>query len=291
MSTPVLPTPPIAPVNAPVNTGIPPVVEPTHPGFVRNSPSGELISVAAPGSAYQNIQVNGVPLPSETTLNLTGAGVAGSDVGGVTTANFTNPPPEAITSFATNPTLYLVGASSVNQAFTASYADPPTTAVLTDTEGNTDNVIGSPGAFVSPHTVTKTAYGSSVTYTLTITSPEGPATANVGIVWGQNVYFGSAVDPGGAGYNAAFIQGLGGTVLKLGAAGAYGYNTGAGASAFFAARTAFGLTVANFTVNGFPFACSRVATNVPITVNGVTENFDLFRSDNTGLGEFTLVEA
>lgn len=196
----------------------------------------------------------------------------------------------AIISFVkTGATLFLAGASVVNPAFTASYNQAATAVTLTDTEGNTD-IIALPGtALVSPHTVTKTVYGASVTYTDTASSPMGSAAAGVTLTWGQNVFFGSIVDPGV--YNNAFITALAAT-LKLAPNGTYAYNASALQNCFFCARTAFGLTTANFTVGGFPFACSRIATAVAVTnANGVIENYDVFRSDNIGLGAFNLVEA
>lgn len=195
----------------------------------------------------------------------------------------------AITSFQkTGATLVLIGASVVSPAFTASYNQLATAVSLTDTEGNND-VIALPGTgFVSPHTFTKAVYGASVTFTDHATGPTGTgsATAGASIFWGSNVYTGSIVDPGV--YNAAFITALAAT-LKLGFAGTYAENASALQSVFFCARTAFGLTTANFFVGGFPFACSRVATGVSVTINGVPENFDVFRSDNVGLGAFNLV--
>lgn len=302
MPGPVLPTNPLAQGNAPVavqgatapavnpaGSAIPAVSSNNHPGFIRNSPSGELLPAAAAGG-YATIEVNGVALPQESTLNLTGPGVAGSDVGGVTTAAFTNPPPEAITSFATSPTLYQVGASSVNQAFTATYADPPTTATLTDTQGNLNDVSGTPAAFVSPHTVTKTVYAQSVTYTLSVTSPEGNASRAVAITWAQRVRWGTQVDPGV--YDSAFIAGLASSSLQLGPSGTFAVNATAGQSTFYATRTAFGVTALNFKVNGLPFAISKVGAAVPFTnSDGVTENYDVWKSDNVSLGVFSFTES
>jgi len=197
--------------------------------------------------------------------------------------------PFEITSFGTTgATVVLIGSSVVSPGFSASYNQAATAVSLTDTEGNND-VIALPGtAFSSPHTFTKTAYGASVTFTDHATGPTGTGsdTAGASIVWGSNVYTGSAVDPGV--YNAAFITSLAAT-LKLGFAGTYAENASALQSVFFCTRTAFGATTANFFVGGFPFACSRVATGVSVTINGVAENFDVFRSDNVGLGSFNLV--
>lgn len=278
------------PATNPAGSAIPAIAAATHPGFVRNSPSGDLVAVAAPGSGYQTIEVNGVALPQESVVNLVGVGVAGADVAGVTTATFTNPPPEAVTSFATSPTLYQIGASSVNQGFTATYADPPTTAILTDTEGHTDDVSGTPNAFVSPHTVTKTVYGQTDTFTISVTSPEGPASRNVGLTWVQRVRWGTQVDPGV--YNSAFIAGLASSSLQVGPTGTFAVNATAGQSTFYATRTAFGVTALNFKVNGLPFAISKVGAAVPFTnSDGVTENYDVWMSDNVSLGVFSFTES
>jgi hypothetical protein len=197
----------------------------------------------------------------------------------------------AITGFGlTGASLLLAGASDVSPGFAASYNQLATAVSLTDTEGNND-VIALPGtAFVSPHTFTKNVYGQSVTFTVHASNANGAATAAAAVSWGQNVFFGSAVDPGGGGYNTAFLNSLGST-LKLAPNGNYNYNASALQSCFWAARSGFGLTPANFTVGGFPFACSKVATFAYTNANGVIENYDLFRSDNIGLGAFTLVEA
>jgi len=198
----------------------------------------------------------------------------------------------AITSFAkTGATLFLAGATVVNPAFTASYNQAAAAVTLTDTLGHSD-VIALPGTgFISPHSFPLATYGASVTFTDTASSPLGSGARSVTITAGNNVYFGSAVDPGGGGYNSAFANSLTAT-LKQGPQGTYALNALAGQSVFFWARSAFGIGVSNFTVGGFPFACSIVATAVPITnANGVTENYDLMRSDNTGLGSFNLVES
>jgi hypothetical protein len=200
----------------------------------------------------------------------------------------------AITAFSkVGGNLVLAGASVVNPTFTASYNQAAVAVSLTDTEGNND-VIALPGtAITSPHTVTKSVYGATDIFTLHGTGPTGTgsATAATTLSWGQNVFFGSIVDPGGGGYTNAFITALGAR-LTLAPAGSYAFNASALQSCFFCARTAFALTTANFTVSGFPFACSKVASAVAVTnANGVVENYDVFRSDNIGLGSFNLVEA
>lgn len=290
--TPVNPSLPLSAQNAPVSSGIPPV-SPSHPGFIRDSPSGELKTA---GSGDHKVDVTG----ADTTPGFLGSKLL---VGAGLSLTTLNPganeqlridilTPFDITAFGlTGATLVLAGAAVNNPAFAAAYNQLATAVSLTDTEGNND-VIALPGtAFISPHNFVKNVYGASVTFTLHATGPSGTGsdTAAAALFWGQNVYFGSAVDPGV--YNSAFANSLAAT-LKLGPQGTYAYNTLAGQSAFFWTRTAFGLTVANFFVGGFPFACSRVATGINVTnANGINEQYDCFRSDNTGLGIFNLVEA
>lgn len=193
----------------------------------------------------------------------------------------------AINSFAkVGGTIALLGAAVANPTFNASYNRPATGVVLTDTEGHTDTIALPGTAFVSPHTFTKTVFGQSVTFTDTATDGTGSSAANATITWGAANYFGAVVDPGV--YNSAFVNSLSASAALLNEAGSYAFNAGAGQSSFFACRTAYGVTTANFTVNGFPFACSKVATVAVTNPNGVVENYDVFRSDNVALGAFTL---
>lgn len=191
-----------------------------------------------------------------------------------------------ILSFACTTGLVQVGATVTNPAFVASYNQPASSVTLTDTDGHTD-AIALPGTnLVSPHSFTKNVYGQGVTFTDTAEDDLGSAAATVGIVWGEDIYYGAVADPGV--YNQNFITSLT-ALLQLGAAGNFPINAAAGESAFFCALTSFGLTSGNFFVLGFPFACSRVATNVAVTnAHGILEFYDVFRSDNTGLGAFTL---
>lgn len=268
----------------------------SDPAFqLRTGHSGVPV-VGTPGNALafdpSGTKVEGVPFPSGFAVG--GTPAIGKVVGYDGTQPIWEAVPTAfaITGFAkSGATLVLVGATVANPSFTASYNQPATAVTLSDTDGNSDAIALPATAFASPHSFTKNTYGQSVTFTDTATGATGSGAASATLSWGENVYTGSAVDPGGGGYNAAFITALAPT-LKLGPQGTYAENASALQSVFFATRSAFGLTTANFFVGGFPFACSVVAAGVAITnANGITENFDLFRSDNIGLGAFSLVVA
>lgn len=195
-------------------------------------------------------------------------------------------PPISILTFVHAPTVVLLGATVTNPAFTASYNEEPTEALLTDTEGNTNDVSGTPDAFVSPHAFTKTVYAQFVRFTLSASLSGTADDATSTITWGQLVYWGAAVDPGV--YTQAFIKALGSNALRLTAAGSFPVTSGAGTNTFYASRTAYGLTALSFQVNGLPFAISKVGAAIALTnANGVTENYDLWMSDNASLGAFT----
>lgn len=193
-----------------------------------------------------------------------------------------------IDSFNTStPTLLEVGATLTHPAFTASYNRPPTLVILTDSLGNSNNESSSPTVFSSTAVTTKTVYGQSATFTNTASDTGGSDSASIQFNWGEFVHWGAAVDPGT--YNAAFIATLSSQNLQLGAGGNFGFTVGAGQSGFFGALSAFGLTVSNFFVGAFPLACSKVGSAISLpNPNGITQTFDLFRTDNTGLGGFTV---
>lgn len=197
-----------------------------------------------------------------------------------------------ITSFAHAPTLVLLGSTVTTPSYTAAYSGgPPDLAVLTDTEGTAPkDVTATPGAFSSSASYTKTVFGQSITAHLNAQRAGTSAPqANSTISWGQPSYHGAAVDPGGGGYTQAFIQSLTATGIQLSPNGTYAANDGVGLSEFFCARTAYALAVLSFTVSpgGLPFAVSKVASAVAVTnAAGIIENYDVFRSDNSGLGPF-----
>jgi hypothetical protein len=193
----------------------------------------------------------------------------------------------AIESFNyTGASLVEVGTTVTHPAFTASYNQTPTSVTLSDTDGGSNAVALPATSFSSVHTFLKVVFGQSVTFTLAASNPLGSGSKTQTISWGENVYFGPAIDPGT--YNAAFITSLGAD-LVLNPAGNYGINAPGSDSSFFCALSSLGLTTANFFVGGFPFACSVVAAGVSVTnTHGVTNTYDVFRSDNVGLGAYTL---
>ncbi len=183
-------------------------------------------------------------------------------------------------SLAGSVSLIEVGATLATPAFTASYARTPAAAVLTDTDGTTpEDVIGTPSAFSSTGSFTKSVPGQYVTWTLTANETGGPSrTATVTTYWAQKIYMGYAVP---ATLNEAFIEALPQSQLSLGFVG-FTSSCGGSERLYYAARSALGTPT--FTVGGFAGGFHLAATVSVTNANGFVENYDLWESDSLGLG-------
>lgn len=183
-------------------------------------------------------------------------------------------------------TLVEAGTTVTNPAFTATYNQTPANATLSDSFSHSTDVTGTPTSFSSPFSDTLATFGATWSFTLTASSSLGSDAASTTITAGQNVYYGARA--AGA-INEAFIKSLTPS-LRTSASGSYAINAGAGQTSYFCALTALGLDTSSFTVNGFPFACSKVGSAINVTNgHGVTAAYDVFGSDNVALGAFTLV--
>jgi len=194
----------------------------------------------------------------------------------------------SINSFATTTTATVeVHTSIATPGFTASYSSTPSSAVLTDDQGTAAKTVTStPAAFTSNGTFVKDAPGVA-TFTLSAAGGGSPTkTRIVQIAWYQRIHYGTGA-PGLR--SAAAILALASNPLAGGRGGAFGYaagNTAANLKCYYAIPTGFGTPV--FKSGGLPFAIARVATAVSVTSNGLAQTYDLYESDNVGLGTFTL---
>jgi hypothetical protein len=171
-------------------------------------------------------------------------------------------------------------------AFTATYNRTPGTAVLTDSQGNTPkNVIATPTAFTSNFNFTKNTFGATVVFTLTSMDGYGVTkTANTTYTWAQKTYHGVAA----AGQTGqTFIKSLTG-VLGTSIGFSFTDNAGPTQKIYYASRAAYGTPT--FTVGGFAGGFTLVSNSIAVTNNfGFTENYQLWESDNLGLGSTTVV--
>lgn len=175
-----------------------------------------------------------------------------------------------------------VGETVTNPAFTAAYNRPPTSATLKDDQGNPDkDVSATPNAFASDHSFVKVANNAAVVFTLE--AAEGAATDSRTAThrWRPRIYWGEAVPPGL--YNEAFIEALPNWFLAANRNTTMNLNVGALEKAYWCAPASYGAPT--FHLGPFTGGFTRVAANVPVTnVHGVIENYDVWESDNFGIG-------
>ena len=159
------------------------------------------------------------------------------------------------------------------------------------------DVTALPAVFTDPGTFTLAGRGSSVTRTITAHTPSSPTkaaatpfTAAGRNRWGHAAPGMGTTDVTGASTGrsaatvAAFILALQSSVLAGGRAGSFQAVVGAGEKFYFSTWSAAG--VPTFTVGGFAGGFVIVAT-VAVTVNGITENYQLWESVQPSLGDTT----
>ena len=200
-------------------------------------------------------------------------------------------PAFAISSFSATISTVEVGQSIPTPSFAASYSllpdAVPNSVVLTDNAGTpAKDVTLTPNAFASSGTFVRNTYGGSCAFTLTAKRGTNTKVAAASVTWAQKVYWGVSAVPGA--YNEAFIKGLVSSSLATSRARTISVNAGLGQKIYYAYRNAYG--DATFTVGGFSGGFTKVAAAVSVTnVNGFTENYEVWESDNPNLGATTVV--
>ena len=198
--------------------------------------------------------------------------------------------PFAISSFScSNYSILEAGQSTTTApAFTASYSVAATSATLADTDFPTPVSLVSPfTSFSTTHgPYTKSADANYVTFTLSAVKGT-TKTATSSILWGQKVFWGANVSLGP--YNSSFITGLSGNGLQYNTrVKTFTINSGTSGYIFYAFRSAYGTP--SFAVGGFSGGFHLAQAAVSVT-NGhsVTENYDIWVSDNTNLASSTSI--
>lgn len=248
------------------------------------------ILAALTSGAAGGIQVDdeGTPIAGNphTEVNFVGDGVTVTNVAGVATVTIPGVPPAFdITSFVDSfGSLIELGATATNPGFTASYLSPPdvtaNSVTIVDDQGHAVvDETGTPTGFTYAHAYTKTVYGNAVNFTLTAKKGAQTRTAGSALTWVQKLYHGV----GAAGQTtAAFILSLTGA---LGTSRVTTFTDTAGSTQkiYFACRAAYGTP--SFTVGGFSGGFTLVSSTIAVTnTQGITENYQLWESDNLGLG-------
>lgn len=221
-------------------------------------------ALEAGGGGGGGLVVGGVPLFGDVpTWN--GSGAVWQPAGGL-----------AVLSFAPAVSLYECGQTVANPAFTASYNRAPATALLTnDANGESKDVHGTPTAFASSQSYTKSTPNQSVTWILTTTNGVRTCSAT----WGQKNFWGTSSTPANT---SAFGRALAGSQLTTSRNASFAANPGGSEKIYFYAPTRYGTPT--FTVGGFAGGfILRSSTISDTNAQGFTENYSLYESVATGL--------
>ena len=174
-----------------------------------------------------------------------------------------------------------VGEPIATPSFAATYNRAPDSAILTDTEGTpAKDVSGTPAAFTSDGTFSKTGNNETVTFTLSASEDGSPDTAQVVFTWRPLILTGITANPGP--YTEADIEAL--VTQNLAATSAFS-GTVAPVNQYIvhAYPASYGaLLPTNFEIGSFgPGDMTEVQVALSITnAFGNTQNYRVARSDN-----------
>lgn len=259
-----------------------------------------LIAGSAPPSANDvNVLDEGVFQAQQSSLNFIGPAIAAVDDPGNSRVDITVSItadmilPGFVVSFSMSPSgPFETGESVVAPTFSigATGGTIASYSVLDD-DGNA--AIVDP-ATTMPYTYVKTANNDSVTFTATTTSTTGVIKApQDSFLWQPRVYHGSAV----AGtLDETFIENLalasdGDDPLRPSRNLTISYNGTASENNYYAFPTAYGGSpLFKDSVTGFDAGFSQVASSVSVTNgNGVTQTYEVWASNFSGLGPYAVV--
>lgn len=178
-------------------------------------------------------------------------------------------------------TQYVEVGSTITPTFTLSYSFTPTSVTYSDSEGNAITNISTPfTSYTSPYSYTKTNYADSVLITITATNGIVSASQTFEIKWVQKIYYGLNVSTT---LSEAFIEGLSNSQLyyDLSEISQIPVNISSGYW-HFAIRSIHEDLF--FSVNKVFGGITPVGSVSVTNSNGFTENYTLFKTDNSSLG-------
>lgn len=151
-------------------------------------------------------------------------------------------------------------------------------------QGSTEKPINNPDDRTYSWSFADSNLTDTTEFTLTVTDNQGKTvSANTSIIFTYKVFYGasSAADA----YDIEFLQNLGNGKAQETSAMTFTAGAGSADYIYYAAPQSYGVTRNSFSVGGFTggFGATPVAT---IEYNGV--NYDIWKSDNTNLGDTTV---
>ena len=181
--------------------------------------------------------------------------------------------------------------SFTNNVGTVEMGSTVNTVVLNWTTNKTPEKLTLDGESVDKELKTKTIENAAIkankTYTLKATDErDAEATKTTAITFLNGVYWGVAADT--SSFDSAFILGLT-KGLQASKAKTFTVNAAAGQHIYYAIPTRYGTP--SFKVGGFEGGFAKVATINFTNASGYEESYDIWKSDNAGLGNTTVVAA
>lgn len=184
-----------------------------------------------------------------------------------------------ITISSTN---YVEVGQSITPVLTLSYNFVPTSVTYSDSDGNATTSIISPyTTYTSPYTYTKSTYGSSVTITIIASDGNIDVTETFEIKWVQKAYYGLNASTT---LSESFIESLSDSILyyDISELSNLAINISSGYWHFAIRSIHEDLFFSFNKVNGGVTKVGQVSVT---NAYSFTENYTLYKTDNTSLGE------
>jgi len=195
----------------------------------------------------------------------------------------------------------LIGATGTWKAtgtinFTASYNNPPPNSASIACGGTGGVTWAGPLVLVTPFTsgasAQATVYpsGKDTTITFTLTAYDGatPRTSVITITFRNNIKYGPT--SAASGWDSAAINALAGTLLSNAHTGSFAVNSGASQYALFAHPSSYtSIHATGFLFNSMACPFGAAVTVSVTNASGKTEDYKVYRSTNTNLGNSTLI--
>ena len=192
----------------------------------------------------------------------------------------------AINSFSVSVSNQEVGQSITNLHFTASYNNTVTSAILSDTIGNTDTLTSPFTSAIMPGPY-ELDYVGSINFILNVVAIDSThKQASYQISWLARIFYGQL--PASSDF-VSLINSLQSSFLGSSRNVTIIVNAAVGHYIYYAIPVDFDSSNINFAVGGFSGGFAKVASNIAITNQfGITLEYDVYKSDNSGLGSTTV---
>lgn len=128
------------------------------------------------------------------------------------------------------------------------------------------------------------AFSSTKIFTLSVTDGDNTATSSKTISFCPYIYYGSAAEP--TSYSSSFILGLSSKILKASRGGSYTMTVATGQYGFLCIPASYGTPTVK--IGGFVTELENVTSISHTNASGYTQNYNIYRTSQSGLGTLTM---